>query len=194
MTLLSTLLRNSNAFHVSACAARRVSNRRPFSALSSVNYFLMKSEPNEYSIDDLIEQQHPEHWDGVRNYEARNIMKSMKVGDLAFFYHSNCKPSPGIVGTVKIAKEAYDDHFALDKEDKHYDPKSTAEKNRWQMVDVDIVEKFDEMLTLKELKDRAKDGDELISSMALLNRMRLSVTKVNKEQWNHLHTIIRKVK
>ena len=149
----------------------------------------MKTEPSEYSIDDLIAQQHPEHWDGVRNYEARNIMQSMKVGDLAFFYHSNCKPSPGIVGIAMIVKPAYDDHTALDPDNKHYDPKSTADLNRWQMVDVDLVEKFDSMLTLGELKERARDGDKVIAGMALLNRMRLSVTRVTSEEWEHVSAI-----
>ena len=92
LAMLSILLRPSTSF-------RSPSFERLLSKLSGLkgkqNYYLMKSEPSEYSIDNLIEQNHPEHWDGVRNYEARNIMRGMEVGDSAFFYHSNCKPEPG---------------------------------------------------------------------------------------------------
>ena len=113
----------------------------------------------------------------------------MNVGDLAFFYHSNCKP-PGIVGMITVVKTAYDDFTALDPENKHFDKKSTAENNRWSMVDVDIVRKFDEILTLKELKKRAQAGDNVVANMALLNRMRLSVTKVTKTEWDHIMSIV----
>lgn len=102
-----------------------------------MNYWLMKSEPDVFSIDDLKKRPHStEHWDGVRNYQARNFMKDgMKKGDLIFFYHSNCE-EPGIVGLAKVVKEAYPDFTSWDKKSKYYDEKSTPEKPRWFMVDV----------------------------------------------------------
>ena len=104
-----------------------------------MNYWLFKSEPEEFSIDDLRKAAgRRDHWDGVRNYQARNFMRQMKKGDQGFFYHSNCA-EPGIVGVVEIAREAYPDHTAFDPKDKHYDPKSTPDKPRWFMVDVKFV-------------------------------------------------------
>ena len=98
----------------------------------AVNYWLMKSEPEEYSIDDLEHDPKGwEHWDGVRNYQARNFMRDqMKKGDKVFFYHSNCDV-PGIVGIAKVCRTAYPDHTAFDPDDKHYDPKSDPENPRW---------------------------------------------------------------
>ena len=123
-----------------------------------MNYWLMKSEPDVYSIDDL-ERDHNEIWDGVRNYQARNFLKSMTVGDLAFFYHSNTKP-PGIAGLMKIGEEMVVDPTQFDQTNKYYDPKSNPDDPRWHTVTVTYVETFDHYVSLNELKDNF-DPDEL---------------------------------
>ena len=123
-----------------------------------MNYWLMKSEPDVYSIDDL-ERDRDEIWDGVRNYQARNFLKSMTVGDLAFFYHSNTKP-PGIAGLMKIGEEMVVDPTQFDQTNKYYDPKSIPEEPRWHTVTVTYVETFDHYVSLNELKDNF-DPDEL---------------------------------
>ncbi len=144
-------------------------------------YWLMKSEPNEYSIDDLEHDPKGwEHWDGVRNYQARNFMREMKVGDRVFFYHSNTEV-PSIVGIAEVCREAYPDHTAFDPEDKHYDPKSDPDKPRWFMVDVRFLEKFPRTISLRELKEHA----EVLGDFALLRKgNRLSVMPVSEAQWN----------
>ena len=118
-----------------------------------MNYWLMKSEPNEFGIDDLFNKpEQTEHWDGVRNYQARNMMRdAMKLGDLVFFYHSNCE-EPGIVGIMEIVREGYPDYLAFDPTDKHFDPKSSQDNPRWFMVDVKYVKKLSRTISLKELK------------------------------------------
>ena len=123
-----------------------------------MNYWLMKSEPDVYSIDDL-ERDRNEIWDGVRNYQARNFLKSMAVGDLAFFYHSNTKP-PGIAGLMKIGEEMVVDPTQFDQTNKYYDPKSNPDDPRWHTVTVTYVETFDHYVSLNELKDNF-DPDEL---------------------------------
>ncbi|MEO0433847.1 MAG: EVE domain-containing protein [Cyanobacteria bacterium J06656_5] len=123
-----------------------------------MNYWLMKSEPDVYSIDDL-ERDRNEIWDGVRNYQARNFLKSMTVGDLAFFYHSNTKP-PGIAGLMKIGEEMVVDPTQFDQTNKYYDPKSNPDDPRWHTVTVTYVETFDHYVSLNELKDNF-DPDEL---------------------------------
>ncbi len=146
-----------------------------------MNYWLIKSEPNAFSIDTLASMPNKtEHWDGVRNYQARNMMRDqMKIGDKAFFYHSNCNP-PGIVGIVKIVKESYPDHTAHDPESKYYDPKSSPDKPRWFMVDVKLEKKFKRIITLDELKHIPK-----LSEMVLLRKgNRLSVMPVSKQEWD----------
>ena len=147
----------------------------------TMQYWLMKSEPSEYSIDDLKKDK-VEHWDGVRNYQARNMMqKEMKKGDLAFMYHSNCDEI-GIVGIMTIAKEGYVDHTAFDKKDKHYDPKSDPDKPRWFMVDVRYKRKLKRTITLAELKEQKK-----LSEMQLLKRgNRLSIMPVSKKHWDFI--------
>jgi predicted RNA-binding protein with PUA-like domain len=155
-----------------------------------MNYWLLKSEPDEFSIDDLASRpQQTEPWDGVRNYQARNFMRDeMRVGDRAFFYHSNCK-EPGIVGTMRIARTAYPDHTAFDPNDKHYDPKSDPESPRWFMVDVAFEKKFDRVITLSELKEHS---DLELKGFALLRRgNRLSVMPVSKPHWNFILTLLR---
>ncbi len=146
-----------------------------------MNYWLLKSEPDAFSIDDLRKMPgKKDHWDGIRNYQARNMMRDdMKKGDMAFFYHSSCAV-PGIVGTVEIVKEAYDDHTALDPESGYYDPKATPENPRWCMVDVKFKKKFKEIIPLTDLKQNKK-----ISTMTLLKKgNRLSIMPVTKAEWN----------
>jgi predicted RNA-binding protein with PUA-like domain len=155
-----------------------------------MNYWLLKSEPDEFSIDDLATRPgQTEHWDGVRNYQARNFMRDeMRVGDRAFFYHSNCK-EPGIVGTVRIARSAYPDHTAFDLDDKHYDPKSDPAAPRWFMVDVTFDKKFDRVVTLRELKTHS---DRQLKGFALLRRgNRLSVMPVSKPHWAFILSLLR---
>ncbi len=145
-----------------------------------MNYWLMKSEPDVYGIDHLAAQpDQTDHWDGVRNYQARNMMRDeMKVGDRVFFYHSNCKP-PGIVGIMEVVREGYPDFTAWDPDSKYFDPKSGEENPRWFMVDVKLVEKFDRIITLDELK--ATPG---LEEMPLVRRgNRLSIMPVTPEQW-----------
>ena len=115
-----------------------------------MKYWLMKSEPDVYSIDDL-ERDHNEIWDGVRNYQARNFLKSMSIGDVAFFYHSNTKP-PGIAGLMKISEEMVVDPTQFDQSSKYYDAKSTPEAPRWHTVTVTYVETFEHYISLDELK------------------------------------------
>jgi predicted RNA-binding protein with PUA-like domain len=114
-------------------------------------YWLMKSEPDVYGIHDLARDQ-TELWDGVRNYQARNFLTSMAVGDLAFFYHSNTKP-PGIVGLAKIVEANVVDPTQFDPAHKYYDPKSSPEKPRWRTVVVGYVKTFATEITLDQLKD-----------------------------------------
>ena len=147
------------------------------------SYWLMKSEPNEFSIDDLKRRPNQtEHWDGVRNYQARNMMRDqMKVGDQAFLYHSNCE-EPGIVGIMKIVREGYPDFTAFDPQDKHYDPKSDPQNPRWYMVDVQFVRELQRTISLKELKDY-----DALKDMPLVQRgNRLSVMPVTRKQWDFI--------
>ncbi len=148
-----------------------------------MSYWLMKSEPEEFSIDDLnARPKKTEPWDGVRNYQARNMMRDeMKPGDSIFFYHSNCK-EPGIVGIAKVASKGYPDPTAFDPEDKHYDPKSDPDKPRWYLVDVKFVRKFKRVISLQELKACAE-----IADMRLLQRgNRLSVMPVSDQEWDFI--------
>ena len=146
----------------------------------AIRYWLMKSEPNAYSITDLSkEKKKTTFWDGVRNYQARNIMRDeMKVGDRALFYHSNAKP-PGVVGVCKIVKEAYPDFSAFDPKDKHYDPKSRKDEPRWFMVDIKLEKIFDRIVSLDEIK-----GVRALSKMVLVNSSRLSVQPVTKAEFD----------
>ena len=141
-----------------------------------MQYWLMKSEPDTYSIDDL-QSFGVDHWDGIRNYQVRNFFRdSMQVGDKAFFYHSNCK-EPGIVGTMEIASRAYPDHTAFDPSEKYFDRKSDPENPRWLMVDVRYLRHLDRMITLGELRQQKQ-----IADMKLLQRgNRLSVLPLDME-------------
>jgi predicted RNA-binding protein with PUA-like domain len=152
----------------------------------ATQYWLMKSEPDEFSIDDL-NMQGSEHWDGVRNYQARNFMRDdMKIGDMVLFYHSNTKP-PGVVGLARVCREGYPDHTAFDKKDKHYDPKSDPDKPTWIMVDVEFVEKFPGVVSLDDLK-----ADPSLDGMLVTRRgQRLSIQPVEKK---HFDTVCKKAR
>jgi len=143
-------------------------------------YWLVKSEPDVFGIDDLHRSaKRTTHWDGVRNYQARNFMRDgMKKGDLLFFYHSNCDV-PGIVGIVKVVREAYPDHTAFDPDDGHYDPKSDPAAPTWMMVDVQYVRKLKRNIPLQELKANPE-----LQDMALVRKgNRLSVMPVAEHEW-----------
>ncbi len=144
-------------------------------------YWLVKSEPDAFSIDDLKNQPNQtEHWDGVRNYQARNFMRDdMKKGDKVFFYHSNCK-QPGVVGIAEVVREAYPDHTAFDPDSKYYDPKSIESDPRWFMVDLKFVRETERTITLTELKDIPE-----LEGFPLVRRgNRLSVMPVEEAHWN----------
>jgi predicted RNA-binding protein with PUA-like domain len=150
-----------------------------------MQYWLMKSEPEEFGIDDLkAAPRRTEHWDGVRNYQARNFMRDdMKKGDLAFLYHSNCA-EPGIAGIMRVSREAYVDHTAFDPDDKHFDPKSDPENPRWFMVDVTYKRKLKRVITLKEMKLHAEK--ELAGFRLLQRGNRLSIMPVEKKCWEFI--------
>lgn len=153
-----------------------------------MNYWLMKSEPEAFSIDDLARApQKTTCWDGVRNYQARNMLRDeMKKGDLVFFYHSNCEV-PGIVGIAEVVREGYPDHTAFDPDDHHFDPKSDPEKPRWYMVDVKLKKKFPRVVSLRELKSYA---DRELSDFRLLAKgNRLSVMPVTAAQWRFIESL-----
>ncbi len=151
-----------------------------------MNYWLMKSEPTTYSIDDLIRApKSTDHWEGVRNYQARNFMRdNMRLGDQAFFYHSNCE-IPGIVGIMDIVRESYPDFTALDPDSKYYDPKSTPEDPRWFMVSVRCLEKFKKIIPLGLLKKYS----ELNKMILLKPGNRLSVMPLTSQEWQFILTL-----
>lgn len=141
-----------------------------------MKYWLMKSEPDVFSIDDLARKKSA-GWDGVRNYQARNYMRDMRKGDLVLFYHSNAKPS-GVAGIARVAKEAHPDPSQFDKKSEYFEPRATKEKPVWDQVEVEFVEKFP-LLPLDRLK-----GEEALAHMPLLQRgSRLSVMPVREEEW-----------
>lgn len=143
-------------------------------------YWLMKSEPDVFGLDDLKRRPgKTEHWDGVRNYQARNYLRAMRRGDLAFFYHSNCA-EPGVVGIVEIVRAAYPDFTAWDPKSEYYDPKSTPDRPRWYMVDVRFGRRLPRPITLVEIK-----AHPALADMPLVQRgSRLSVMPVTTRQWN----------
>ncbi len=141
----------------------------------------MKSEPDDYSIDDL-ERDGREMWDGIRNYQARNMMRDdMKIGDEVFFYHSNCK-EPGIVGIARVASEPYPDPTQFDTKSKYYDAKSDKDNPRWCLVDVEFVRKTKRNVTLTEIK-----AQKALEDMVLTRKgNRLSIMPVSKKHWNKI--------
>ena len=147
---------------------------------ASKNYWLMKSEPDVYSIDDLKKEKST-YWNGVRNFKARNNMRDMKLGDGVFFYHSNADPK-AIVGIARVCKEAYPDFTQFDKKSNYYDRRATEEKPYWFMVDVEFVEKLETPWSLDMLREVPE-----LEDMALLKRgQRLSVQSVTPEEWKKI--------
>ena len=149
-----------------------------------MNYWLLKSEPSVFSLDDL--RRAPggrDHWDGVRNYQARNHLRAMAEGDQAFFYHSNCA-TPAIAGIVEICRSAYPDHTAFDPHSPYYDPKSDPERPRWYMVDVRFLRALPRPVTLQELKQQMHQHPELADLPLLKRGCRLSVMPVSPQAWH----------
>lgn len=148
---------------------------------STPHYWLMKSEPSCFSIDDL-KQVDTEPWDGIRNYQVRNMIRDdMHVGDLALFYHSNCKEI-GVVGVMKIVSDAYPDPTQFDKKSDHPDPKSDPNNPTWVLIDVQFVKKFPRVVTLNELK-----LENALAGMPVLKKgNRLSITPVSKKHFDHV--------
>ncbi|GAB2564411.1 EVE domain-containing protein [Dyella jejuensis] len=146
-----------------------------------MNHWLMKSEPDTFSIDDLKRKKR-EAWDGVRNYQARNFMRDgMRVGDGVLFYHSNCT-EPGIAGIAAVASDAYPDPSQFDPESKYFDPGSSRDHPRWMLVDVTFVKKLKRTITLEELKHHPA-----LERMTLLRKgNRLSVMPVDAAEWRYI--------
>ena len=153
-----------------------------------MNYWLFKSEPNCYSIDDL-KRDKVEHWDGTRNYQVRNMMRDeIKKGDIVLFYHSNAGPETGVVGVAKVAREGYPDHTAMDPGSDHPDPKHTPENPIWYMVDVKFVSKFPRVVTLAEIKETKS-----LAEMKLVQKgNRLSVFPVAKKHFDIIEKMAKK--
>ncbi len=146
------------------------------------SYWLLKSEPGEFSIDDLARAaRQTAHWDGVRNYQARNFLRAMRRGEQAFFYHSACK-TPAIVGVVRVVREAFADPSAIDPLSPYHDPASTPERTRWLAIDVQLDRALHRPITLTELRRHPALAD-----MELLRRgSRLSVQPVTSAQWSFI--------
>jgi len=152
-----------------------------------MNYWLMKSEPDVFGIDTLAKAKNQTSaWDGVRNFQARNFMREMQVGDLVFFYHSSCD-IPGIAGTMKVAKAAYPDKTQFDAKNDHYDAASKPESPRWYVVDVKLEKKFPRVISLEELRQHA--SGKLQDMIVLKRGNRLSVTPVTKGEWDFISSL-----
>ena len=145
-----------------------------------MRYWLMKTEPDEFSIDDLAKKK-IEPWTGVRNYQARNFMREMQAGDGVLFYHSSCEV-PGVAGIAEVAATAYPDPTQFDKKSDYYDAASKREEPRWSLVDVKYKRKLKRVIPLSELKDR----NELEGFALLARGNRLSVLPVSKPQWDFI--------
>jgi predicted RNA-binding protein with PUA-like domain len=152
-----------------------------------MNHWLMKSEPDTFGIDHLAKKpKQTAGWDGVRNFQARNFLREMRVGDLAFFYHSSCDVV-GIAGIVKVVREGYPDRTAFDPKDDHYAADSKPDQPRWYMVDVQLVRKFDHVIALDELRKHASGK---LKDMVVLKRgNRLSITPVTKSEWQFIESL-----
>lgn len=148
--------------------------------LTRTGFWLMKTEPELFSID-MLASMSRSPWDGVRSFQARNLIRSMQVGDLALFYHSSTKP-PGVVGLARVVRDPYPDHTQFDPTSKYFDPSSKPDDPRWSMVDVEFVEKFARPFTLEELK-----ADRALATMLVVRRgMRLSVQPVAADHMRHI--------
>lgn len=143
-----------------------------------MNFWLFKSEPSVYSIDDL-KRDKSTPWEGVRNYQARNFLRdTVKNGDLVLFYHSNAEP-PGVAGIAKIVKEGYADPSAFDPRSKYFDEKSKKDNPAWYLVDVGFVEKFDQVISLPKLKETVGLEEMMVTKRGA----RLSIQPVTKQEW-----------
>jgi predicted RNA-binding protein with PUA-like domain len=152
-----------------------------------MQYWLFKSEPETFGFDRLEREKRTE-WSGVRNFQARNFMKSMKIGDLGFFYHSNTK-EPGIAGIVEVVREAYPDFTARERGGEYFDPRATDDNPVWEMVDVAFRERLPRYVTLAELRANA----DLAATMVLLRKgSRLSVQPVHVREWKLVLALARK--
>ncbi|BFZ63088.1 hypothetical protein YB2330_004206 [Saitoella coloradoensis] len=169
-----------------------IDDRQP----GEIRYWLMKAEPEsriekgqdvKFSIDDL-ERLRTSTWEGVRNHEAKKNMQRMRLGDMAFLYHSNCK-EPGIAGVMKICKEGYPDFTAWDKSHPYFDAKSREESPVWHMVDVEFERRMERFVSLKELREY---GDKELKGLALLRRSQLSVSPVSKKEWEFIMELAEK--
>jgi len=152
-------------------------------ASPKIHYWLMKNEPETYSLDDLKTEKRYV-WDGVRNYQARNYMKEMKKDDLVLYYYSNANPS-GVAGVARVVKEAYTDPSQFDPASRYFDPKSTQENPRWVAVDVAFVQKFNQVLSLAALKENPFFKDMLVVKKG----MRLSVQPVVEKHFKKIVTL-----
>jgi len=141
-----------------------------------MKYWLMKSEADVYSIDDL-KNDGSTMWDGVRNYQARNIMREMSQGDMVLYYHSRQRPS-AVVGLARVVKESYPDPTQFEKDNKYFDPKSDEDDPRWWLVDVEFVKKFEDHVSLHDVKDEPS-----LKDMVLVNNSRLSVQPVKRKEF-----------
>lgn len=150
-----------------------------------MNYWLMKSEPDVFSIDNLKTKK-KSGWDGVRNYQARNFMRDdMKLGDLVLFYHSSCEV-PGVAGLAKVSKTSHPDPSQFDAKSEYYDPKATKEAPRWFMVEVEFVEKFDHVITLTEIKNTKG-----LEKMPLVQKgSRLSINPVTEQEFKIIKNLV----
>jgi predicted RNA-binding protein with PUA-like domain len=149
------------------------------------NYWLFKSEPSCFSFDDLRNcPNSTEHWDGVRNYQARNYLRDeIRIGDGVLFYHSGI-PSPAIVGIAEVVKAGYPDWTARDPASDHFDPRSSPSNPIWYMVDIKLDRPFPRAVKLYELK-----GIPALSGMVLLSRSRLSIQPIRPEEWRQIHRL-----
>lgn len=153
-----------------------------------MKYWLMKTEPSTFSIEDLERApKRTTHWDGVRNYQARNMLRDeIAKGDQVFLYHSSCEV-PAIVGIAKVTRAGYPDHTQFDPKHDHYDPASTAEAPRWYMVDVTLEKRFPREIKLETLRAHAKK--ELDGLLLLRAGNRLSVMPVDAAHWKFILTL-----
>ena len=161
------------------------------SAQKDRQYWLLKSDPGTFGFDDLWNApDRTTHWDGVRNFQARNYLRDeMKKGDLVFFYHSGGE-TPAILGIAEVVREGYPDHTAVDPKDPHYDPKSKGGESAWSMVDIRAVERLSRPVTLAEMRARP----ELAALPLLQKGQRLSVQKVGAAEWNAILALAREGK
>jgi predicted RNA-binding protein with PUA-like domain len=153
-----------------------------------MNYWLLKSEPDTFGVQHLAKAPRQRSaWDGVRNFQARNYLREMKVGDRAFFYHSSC-PQPGIAGLMKITREAFPDLTAFDPKHAYYDEESDPKKPKWYAVEVELEQALDEVIGLDQLRSHA--SGELKDMIVLRRGNRLSVTPVSASEWRFITSMM----